>query len=424
MTRKEAGFTLVELIIVCLMTGLIIAAAASSFSGLLSQSRTQGKITEANENLVGLELMRRDIETAGYGLFWDSPTAVAYTTESTYPNAAGFAGVFNEPTTSAPRAIIGSNATVFAGADSMFNLSSYLVIKSMSVARNPAGDKWTSVIAGPSARQWFPSFVGQGDEIGNNDRVIVVNPRDKTSRPLVTGAASFYTTYGYNTGALPNTDSIADATMAPLSVANGGAANDVYTVYGINSPMENGVAQPLPARPFNRADYFISRTALPAAPLPGNFTVPTRCAPNTGVLYKAVMNHTGAGLAAFTYEPLLDCVADMQVFFAIDADNNGSFLNGVGNDGYCQNLIAGPCPVAVPLTAAQTRTQVKEVRVYVLTHEGRLDPSFTYPSATIQVGDLALPPLGMAHPYILTANMMNYRWKVYQLIVKPYNLLN
>lgn len=396
MTRKEAGFTLVELLITMLMSGFIITAAASSFVGLLSQSRTQGKISESNENLVGLELMRRDIETASYGLFWDT-TTLPYTAEPTYPGAVAFAGVFNEGTTGAPRAIIGTNnATTFTGTDSMFNLSSYLVIKSMNVARNNASDKWTYVMAGPTAKQWS-STPGLGDELKTGDYVIVVNLRDKTSRPLVIGA-NFYTTYGYNNGAGgPGTDSIADATMAPLAVANGGAANDVYSVYGINSV-------PVPARPFNRADYFISSNT--AALEGAGIAMPTRCAQNTGILYKAVMNHAGAGLAAFTYEPLLDCVANMQVYFGLDTDGDGAI------NGYQSDITA--------LTATQIRTQVKEVRVYVLTHEGRRDPTFTYPSANILVGDAAL---GIGNLYPLGGNT-NYRWKVYQLIVKPYNLLN
>lgn len=385
MTRKESGFTLLELLITMFMSGLIITAAASSFVSLFSQSRTQGKITEANENLVGLDLMRRDIETAGYGLFWDSPTAVAYTMEPTYPNAAGFAGVFNDGTTNAPRAIIGTNAGAFAGMDSMFNQSSYLVIKSINVARNTAGDKWTYVMAGPAApvaKQWLSA----SDDLNPNDRVIVVDPRDKTSRPLVTGG-NFFTTY--------TVGSIANANMAPPGIAAGGVAMAAYTVYGINSAGDPG-----PLRPFNRADYFISRTA------PDGSAMPTRCAPNTGVLYKAVMNHAGAGFTAFTYEPLLDCVADMQVYFGIDSDGDG-VINSYPSD------ITG-------LTAPAIRTQIKEVRVYILTHEGRRDPSFTYPTANITVGDAAL---GIGHFYALNANR-NFRWKLYQMVVKPYNLLN
>ena len=59
--------------------------------------------------------------------------------------------------------------------------------------------------------------------------------------------------------------------------------------------------------PFNRADYFISNT-----------NAPSRCAPNTGVLEKVVVNQSDGRLTNFL--PLVDCVADMQVIFRLDTD--------------------------------------------------------------------------------------------------------
>jgi len=89
-----------------------------------------------------------------------------------------------------------------------------------------------------------------------------------------------------------------------------------------------------PRAPFNRADFYV---ATPA----GN--MPSKCAPNTGILYKAVMNQSDGEFGAL---PLLDCVADMQVVFITDADadgtpewNNAEFTSG--------------------LTAEQIRAQVK-----------------------------------------------------------------
>ncbi len=66
--------------------------------------------------------------------------------------------------------------------------------------------------------------------------------------------------------------------------------------------------------PFNRADYFIS-----------NANVPQRCAPNTGVLEKVVVNQNGGGLTNFL--PLLDCVADMQVVYRRDTNGDGTIDN-------------------------------------------------------------------------------------------------
>ena len=68
-----------------------------------------------------------------------------------------------------------------------------------------------------------------------------------------------------------------------------------------------GIDNVIPVRPFNRAEYYIQSAAA----------VPQRCAPNTGVLVKAVVAHDGTGTTP-TLLPLLDCVADMQVVYGLD----------------------------------------------------------------------------------------------------------
>ena len=73
-----------------------------------------------------------------------------------------------------------------------------------------------------------------------------------------------------------------------------------------------GIDNVIPVRPFNRAEYYIDNTA-----------VPQRCAPNTGVLVKAVVAHDAAGTTP-TLLPLLDCVADMQVVYGLDNNADGA----------------------------------------------------------------------------------------------------
>ena len=72
--------------------------------------------------------------------------------------------------------------------------------------------------------------------------------------------------------------------------------------------------------------------------------MPQRCADNTGVLYKATVNHSD-GL--FSELALLDCVADMQVIYALDNNEDGEFLDGAGTpaDAYSDDI------TTVPLTA-------------------------------------------------------------------------
>ena len=164
-----------------------------------------------------------------------------------------------------------------------------------------------------------------------------------------------------------------------------------------------------PKMPFNRADYFI--TSIDTS---GNRIVPKRCAPNTGVLVKAVVNHNDGG---FTYLPLLDCVADMQVIYGMDLDNDKDFepLVALSLDGYSEDLTA---------TSSQTiRDQVKQVRVYILAHEGQKDPTYTYPSSTVSLGgDVSLGRTFNLATRIGDPEYKNYRWKLYTIVVTPNNL--
>jgi len=108
--------------------------------------------------------------------------------------------------------------------------------------------------------------------------------------------------------------------------------------------------------------------------------------------------------------PLLDCVADMQVVYGLDTSGAGVVNSHT----------------TVPLTtAADIRSQLKEVRVYILAHEGRKDLFYNYPSEWIRVGedfggtvqgrDFNLKDrLGDDYKY--------FRWKVYTIVLRPKNL--
>ncbi len=64
-----------------------IAAATNIFVPLLTQFKQQSKVAETQiEGIVGLDLLRRDIEQAGFGLPWNIATAV---TTATYSEASG-----------------------------------------------------------------------------------------------------------------------------------------------------------------------------------------------------------------------------------------------------------------------------------------------------------------------------------------------
>jgi prepilin-type N-terminal cleavage/methylation domain-containing protein len=368
---NQAGFTLVELLITMVAFVLVIAGASQIFTGLLTQFKQQSKIAETNiEGAIGLEILRQDLEHAGYGLPWAYSGAVFGYTEATSAPASGYNDTANTP----PRAVLSGNNTGTNGSD-------YLVIKAVNVARNEPSRKSTRLIStAPYVMTWTPA----NENPAGTDRVIVIKGGAGASlRELVT-SGNFYTTYS----------NVVNMPWRPSD------ATDNRIVYGIN---DNSAS--VPSMPFNRADYYIS---IPAT------NMPTRCATGTGVFYKATVNHADGMLSGL---PLLDCVADMQVVYAMDNDEDGDFENGVGGDAFT-NSLAG-------LTAVQIRTRVKAVEVYLLAHEGQRDPNFTFNNVTcgaacITVGRSAA--FGQDFPLTAITNWQNYRWKIYTIVVKPENL--
>lgn len=348
MRSRERGFTLVEVMITLVVLMLAMSAVSTFFLGVIRQFKQQSRIAQSGmDSIVGIELLRRDIEHAGYGLPWNS-----------IPNyseaASGTAATLNDAPSDAPRGIV----SAFEGG---LNNSDYLVIKAANVARNDACRKWTTLRPGDVKRPWT-TVPANAEDLDDDDRVIVVWPGSTAAnwRSLVTVAGSFSTTYG-DTGE-----------FAP------GVPAETRVIYGIDDATA-------PRMPFNRADYFLDTTA-----------VPQRCAPNTGVLVKAVVQHQAGALGAPM--PLLDCVASMKVEFLLDTDGDGA-VNATSTD-------------ISPFTAQQVRDQVRQVRVSLLAHEGQRDPKYTHSTANVPVGGTS---------FAIGANV-NYRWKVYTIDVTPDNL--
>ena len=397
LNKKEAGFSLVELMITMVVFVFFIVAASQVFTGLLTQFKQQSKLAETNiEGIVGLEMLRQDVEHAGYGLPWYG--LIAYSESATNPY-----GFNDSTTTAAPRAMLSENSATFTGPNSIFDGSDYLVIKAVNVGRNDACNKWTNLKAAPftspfNPREWTPALTPpQGEDLAPTDRVIVLRPgsTDANGRTLVvdTSSSSFSTTFS----------SITSSPWPPTDLTE---TRIVYGIKPIGSPASN------PRMPFNRADYVVRRFDSV-----GTNITPGRCAPNTGVLEKAVVNH---GDGAFSYLPLLDCVADMQVIYALDNNEDGDFEDGAGTpaDGYSDDITTAP----LTLTAQQIRTRVKQVRVYILAHEGQRDVNHTYPTNPLTVGEFGL---GRSFNFVTAGitNWQNYRWKIYTIVLKPTNLL-
>jgi prepilin-type N-terminal cleavage/methylation domain-containing protein len=388
--QHSAGFTLIELMITMVVFVLVIAAASGVFTGLLTQFKQQSKIAETNiEGIIGLEILRQDIEHAGYGLPWNLNGA-SYLEAAVESTTTWVDRDFNDgpPTNPARGTDPGDPASnppgaIRSGDGYALNGSDVLVIKALNVATNFAAGKWQPIRAGTDStmKTWWSEvneYVCRNDRGDHypNVRVIVISPGATVtnSRSLIVSGGTFFTQ--------------ADNYSALTNFAAPAGDPEVRIMYGVDPDTDLRM-------PFNRADYYIRRPTT---------NMPQRCAPNTGILYKATVNQSDGMLHEL---PLLDCVADMQVVFRLDTDGDGTI------DTESNNIFF--------FTAQQIRQQVKEARVYILTHEGQRDVNYTYPNSTVTVGEF-----GLGHTFnlatVIGTNWQNYRWKVYNIVVKLMNL--
>lgn len=406
---NNKGFTLTELIVVMAIFIVVILLMSSSFENIMRKSSQQSKSALSQiEGVVGLEMFRTDISHAGYALPWSftSTPASAYVEVNTIPLTYAIAGItpsdFND---AVPRAVRGGGPAL--------NGSHYLVLKSGMLALNTTSTGRHAFVNYSGGNNSYINRVGDPNtDIRNGtlaapnnvqDRVITLmseftNPGAQTRQLMMvdaTTATGFW--YTVQTSFIPTNNKFKPAD-----------ASQTFYVYAISDSDLK--------MPFNRADYFIYRTAYNDA----NFPFPASCAPGTGILFKAVAGHTsnykGASNENLIY-PLLNCVGDMQVSLGFDPLSNG-------------NMTFSP-PNAASVTgmsADDFRSQLKEVRVYILAHEGKKDQNYSYPGATIYVGEPGYggrewTPTMMANATTgFGTDWMRYRWKVYTLVVQMKNL--
>lgn len=388
----ERGFSLTELIVVMGIFLTVMLITSSTFKIVANSSSQQAKSIETQiEGVVGLEVLRADLERAGYGLPWTfqgTITPANYVEadmgddmpSSGYWPSGNLNTNFNDAPAGIPRPILSANTN--------FNTDSgegakYIVIKSAAVVTNDASKKWTNVSYGGGVK----TVATWGDPVrdfATTDQVIVVKNNLNTtpvSRQLMVAGGSYSAPFS----------SYSTLIKSPLE-------GDTYQIYGVSPGTIT------PKMPFNRADYYIN---IPTV------NMPQGCAPNTGVLYKSNITHSGGGYNPTI--PLLDCVADMQILYGLDSSSSGTV-----------NLYSA----TAPLTAADQRSQVRELRVYILVQDGKRDILYNYSSANssarIRVGERMngidrgrLFPLGT----LIGSDYKHYRWKVYTIVVRPKNLI-
>jgi hypothetical protein len=370
---------------------IVIAVTGDTFTRIMKYSSQQSKTAESNiEGVVGLEMMRKDLASAGFGLPWSFQNTISYKEVNPAEGpreaiAAKYNGMADTETqTGFPSPVSGGNEVKPGDPHKLIEGSDYLVLRATSLGTSPAAQRWSFInYTGQTKPTTLVPETWTRENLKGTDWVAVIRVglTGSFTKELVMNAGSFTTRYD-NLGSYEPSES-----------------KVTHYIYGIS---DTGP----PRMPFNRADYYVRvPTSTEANMLPG------RCAPNTGILYKALVSQAD-GTVSSSEAPLLDCVADMQVVYTLD-----SLSNGVTTD---TDSLAG-------LTARQIREQLKLIQVYVLTHEGGRDALYTHPHETIAVGPTVDGlTSGSGRTFDLKTTIgtgwQQYRWKIYRVIVKPANL--
>ncbi len=439
--RNEKGFTLIELIVSMAIFSVIMVAIAISFQNIYRGSGQQTKSAATQiEGMVGLEMLRTDIASAGFALPWAfdaMPASYLEVINGTLPMQAAdiriTTGAFDNlrdipnqyPVAGGqnpPRAVVSSRISVTGNA---WTGPDYLVLKSALLALdNPSIGKW-GLVNYATAGGANMSAIGRVSDPNTDvsptrgDNVITIQSffdpagnQTKTLKMKADGSFSYI---------VPNNYQPPDSAFQP------GDPTQIFYAYALG----NSAALTMP---YNRADYFINYNASYR---------PVSCNPSTGVLFKAVAgqngNYTAAdGVTKLTY-PLMNCVGDFKVVYYLDMNDDGdpgTYYMDVdpgmaGDSSFGTNEGAGVTIFNIQQTLqnpALLRQRLKTVIVYILAHEGQKDTSYQYPvtdpNNVITIG-------GNGAQKVWTQSQMsaafgpdwfNYRWKVYNIPISMTNL--
>lgn len=406
--RNRKGMTIVELMVALVIVLVVVGAATVAYVKFLRGFKTQSRISQSYmASLCGLEMLRYDIEMAGFGL----PSSL--TAGTTYSEAvAGGAtspynpAALNDATGNAPRALVSLNNSAQGGSD-------VLTIKSSIVGLNSVSKKWSMVTlatgagALPKVKAWGGTSLNAVMDFTAGDRFVVLDASGAL-QPAASGAWTCYTFSGNS----PASGYYTDAT----AIASGLNTQTVFFVYGLDASA--GAHR----MPFNRVDYYLERVSG---------QIPSNCAASSYTLYRSVIDQaTGVGAAT----PILDCVRDFQVAFGLDTDGDGN-VNTWATDLGAKD-------------AAAIRSQVREVRAFILYHEGGGDVGATGRfrfSGVLNLGDsdiaesldstyaagtntfqpwspAALTGTPQLRSFTPSGDDLQYRWKILPLTIKPMNL--
>jgi len=401
----KKGFTLIELVVTMAIFVIVIMLSSFVFEKVIGQASQRSKTIEGQlEGVVGLEILRTDLDSAGYGLpfkIMSSATKISGYTEAVdspnFPVPGVDRASLNDAPATPPRGVVSVNGSGSVG----FNQSDYLVIKSVTVALNDTSKKSSRVIYNKMGADPVGQIAttGTADDLQPGERAIVMRSTfeggiEKSRELLIDekNGGTFFVT-------VPST--FLPTAFSPKE------SGDTCLIYGIDPANTMSSLR----MPFNRADYFVKRPA----------NVPKICNAGTGVLYKSTTNHNNGGI---TYYPLVDCIGDMQVIYLLDMDEDGAAGTYADADGTpsgdekISDINVSTVDVVTTLNDPELlRLRLKEIQVYILAQMGKKDNAYRYPDDSIVVGVASRGRTWTASEMAATfgAEWRNYRWKVYKI---------
>ena len=447
---NNKGFTLIEMLITMALVIVVIMITGSAFESILKSTGRLVASEESNiEGVIGLEMFRHDLQQTGYGLpnAFQTP-ALKYIEASNEPakllndgKGATTAGEvprpivsweFSADTSDANAEISTSDTATTSASFSILGGTDYLAIKATTVGRSKASKKWTylnySAPLGSAFSAKAPnSWPNTEDNLKSGDRAVVIK------RSFSNSGTTSTLIFNNNNSGDPLIYWTSNATVNMNDNFNPGPSDPTYYLYGVDDGSLG--------MPFNRADYFVARPSTATS-------IPATCAPGTGILYKATVNHIGGKL---NYMPLLDCVADMQVVFGWDVNGDGLItessaysnsvsVSGTASGSAIKDIMLDPI---VNTSSGTTRNRIREtlkyIKVYIMAQDGRKDLNFkntdivmnnTY---SVVVGDAntstalsnSASNVSITKGYnaaeLASKGWQNYRWKIYRIVVRPKN---
>ena len=364
MTKR--GFSLIELLAVVAIFSVVMAGLYSAYSVQLRAGVKEYRIAESEMELgISRGIIDRDLSMAGYGLMDD------------YGAVSGF---------TLPRAVSAQEGGT--DPDQLILMGTALGIASR------ASQGWTYADSVVSGVPVFMTFGDAREDVGLNDRVILMDPNTRALR-----ADGSVWLFKYN-GASANVTLMPESSTTPYS--------DPFTgmvVYGMNRAGETDATQP-----YNAVRYYLADAAS---------SVPPRtCAPGTRNLLRAESRTNASPTGG---DPMINCVLDFQVALGLDTDENGSI-----------DLWDNGGATAAGYAAKDLNKRLKQIRAYVLVQVGNRDTNYLYKNPDpdyastpdkIRVGDLYLAGGAVGRDYPpLSAEQRMYRWRVVSFAITPRNV--